>query len=290
LENGLLVDAADYHRSWRYLHDDAGFAALLAATSYVATWDDHECVNNFGPDDSWGLLADARQAMFAWNPLWGTADEPERLYRSIRWGRHLELFVLDTRSYRALTDLADDQTEPKSMLGKSQRDWLLAALAASDATWRVIVSSVPLTAPTGDAFKGRDGWSNDGSATGYERELLDLLRGMQQLGIRQPLFLVADVHHAEVLSLQPFADDPGFRPLEIVVGPMNAGCFGRERLDPTLRPTTLFYLGPDHDPRTRAEVLGLWNFGLLTVAADGSLQLAIVDANGAERFQLALQP
>lgn len=290
LRNGLLLGRSDYDAHWRYLHDDAGFAGLLGETAYVACWDDHECTNNFGPGDSWGLLETARAAMLDWNPVRGPRSAPLQLHRVIRWGRHVELFVLDCRSYRRRADLEDRDPDPKTMLGDEQRAWLLAALAASRATWKIVVSSVPLTVPTGDPVKGRDGWADHASATGYERELLDLLRAMQQLGIRRPLFLCGDVHHAEVVELQPFADDSDFRPLEIVVGPMNAGYFGRDMLDPTLRPTSWFYLDPTPPPVTLNQVKRLWNFGLLQVDADGGLELSIVDAHGETRFQRRLHP
>jgi alkaline phosphatase D len=290
LRNGLLLSRLDYLAHWRYLHDDPGFAALLAATSYVACWDDHECVNNFGPGDDWGLLATARQAMLDWNPILGPAGDAGCMYRQLSWGRRVDMFVLDCRSHRLRADLPDLDPDPKTMLGDAQRNWLLAALERSRATWKIIVSSVPLTAPTGDPIKGRDGWADHGSATGYERELLDLLRAMQQLGIRRPLFVCADVHHAEVLELQPFDDAPDFQPLEIVVGPMNAGCFGRDTLDPTLRPRSLFYLDPHPQPRTLAQAKRFWNFGLLQFAPNGEFTLEIVDAGGETRFRRSWRP
>jgi phosphodiesterase/alkaline phosphatase D-like protein len=45
------------------------------------------------------------------------------------------------------------------MLGAAQRQGLLDAVPASTATWRVVVTSVPLGVPTGRAER-RDGWSN----------------------------------------------------------------------------------------------------------------------------------
>jgi alkaline phosphatase D len=286
LVGSVLQGRGDYWAHWRYLHDEPTFARLLATTNYVLTWDDHECSNNFGPGDSWGLLARARDAVFTWNPILGTAAAPRRMYRSLRFGRHCELFVLDCRSHRAPTHLADDAPEPKSMLGDEQREWLLASIAASDATWKVIASSVPLSKPTGDVVKGRDAWADHGSPTGYERELLVILRRLQQLGVRQPLFLTADVHHAEVLQLQPFADDPSFAPLEIVVGPLNAKCFGRDVLDPTLAPRSLFHHAPTRDPASYEETRRLWNFGCLELDANGMLAITIVDSYGSELFRI----
>lgn len=87
----------------------------------------------------------------------------------MRWGRHVELFVLDTRSFREPNDRPDTGPAPKTLLGAEQRAWLLDALAGSDATWKVVVSSVPLAIPTGRPA-ARDGWSDLGGETGFERE------------------------------------------------------------------------------------------------------------------------
>ena len=38
----------------------------------------------------------------------------------------------------------DSDAAPKTMLGREQLTWLKDTLAASDATWNVIVSSVPI--------------------------------------------------------------------------------------------------------------------------------------------------
>ena len=75
--------------------------------------------------------------------------------------------MLDTRQYRD-ANIADDSADrPKTMLGREQLTWLKESLAASDATWKVIVSSVPMSIPTGfPASGGRDGWANFDGAVG----------------------------------------------------------------------------------------------------------------------------
>src|SRR5215207_6657570 len=56
---------------------------------------------------------------------------------------------------------------PKTMLGREQLTWLKESLAASDATWKVIVSSVPMSIPTGFPVSGgRDGWANHNEPSG----------------------------------------------------------------------------------------------------------------------------
>jgi alkaline phosphatase D len=130
---------------WRYSREDEAFR--------------HEVVNDFGPHDDTRdggpysadeqLMPLGLAAFLDYNPV-PERDVPEgRIFRSVRWGRHLELFVLDTRQYRDPAGEADDPADPKTLLGAEQREWLKQALVRSDATWKVVVTSVPLSIPGG---------------------------------------------------------------------------------------------------------------------------------------------
>ena len=145
---------------WRYNRADPHQQALLAATPIYTQWDDHEVINDFGaawpewPGDparpGYGHLVDSgREALFLFNPMTRSTDEPGRIYRSFRWGRHLELFLLDARSYRSGNEVVDKPSNAKTMLGAEQLQWLKDSVTASDATWKVVSSDVPLSIPTG---------------------------------------------------------------------------------------------------------------------------------------------
>jgi alkaline phosphatase D len=295
---GPAVDLAGFWASWRYNRADARLQRLLASASYVGVWDDHEVVNDFGPSSDAPttppytgahLLPLGRQAFVDYTPL-GTTD---RLYRSLRFGRHLELFVLDTRSYRDPNVAPDDAASPKTMLGREQVAWLKERLAASDATWKVVVSSVPMSIPTGfPPTNGRDGWANLDQTTGFERELLEILRFLQARGIDRPIWITTDVHFAEAFRYRPFADDLGFVVHELATGPMNAGIFPNRAFDATLRPEVLSFFGP-----ATAEAVTTWdeakrwfNFGTLEIARHGTLTLGIVNTHGERPFSLTLSP
>jgi alkaline phosphatase D len=295
---GPAVDLAGFWTSWRYNRADRGLQRLLASASYVGVWDDHEVVNDFGPSTDAPttppytgahLLPLGRHAFVDYTPL-GVKD---RLYRSLTWGRHLELFVLDTRSYRDPNVAPDDGASPKTMLGAEQLAWLKGALAGSDATWKVIVSSVPMSIPTGfPPTNGRDGWANFDQATGFERELLDVLRFLQAREIDRPIWITTDVHFAEAFRYRPLADDPGFVVHELATGPLNAGIFPNRSFDETLRPEVLGFFGPP-----TAEAVTSWdeakrwfNFGTLEIARDGTLTLGVVNTNGERPFSLTLSP
>ena len=283
---------ASYRAHWRYLRDDPVQAAFARAVPTSQTWDDHEVVNDFGGLDPRAstLLTPALQALWEWNPMPREPHGPPRLYRRLRFGKELEVFVLDTRQYRDPNGAPDTPERKKTMLGREQLAWLLHGIARTDATHVAIATSVPLTVPTGSREQGRDSWADHGSGKGFEQELLQILRALHAAGHMRPLFLTADVHHAEVVRLLPFPAAPEFTPYEIVVGPMQAGLFGAQELAPTLRPTRLFYWSPEENVRTLETALHWFNFGLLEAEPTGQLRLEIVDGFGNRLFAHDIAP
>ncbi|HEU5319573.1 MAG TPA: alkaline phosphatase D family protein, partial [Methylomirabilota bacterium] len=200
---------ADFHGKHRYNRADPAVQEFLRTTPVFAIWDDHEVRNNFaGPVET--LMPAGRRAFLDYFPVAGAPDEPERLYRAFRWGRHVEVFILDTRQYRSANVAADGPG--KTMLGEAQRRWLLAGLAASEATWKLVVSTVPLGMFTGGPFS--DSWSaanllgapRPGGA-GFVHERTLILDALRRQGVRNVVFLSGDVHHAELIRHEP---SPGF--------------------------------------------------------------------------------
>jgi alkaline phosphatase D len=289
-----------FRARWRYLHADAGWRALLARTPWVSTWDDHEVVNDFGPDQDYRtdppfrgerLMEIGRRAYLEYAPLGEELTAtPARIYRSLHWGAHAELFVLDTRQYRSSNAAPDDAASAKSMLGRAQREWLVSALRGSRATWKLVASSVPLVIPTGHAGM-RDGWAQHQTSTGFERELKSILRELASARVKNVIFLAADAHFASVFRHRPFADLPEFVFHEAVTGPLNAGLFNTQEFADTLRSERLFYWAPTQGwPKTFDEARRFFNVGLLEIRASGELTLSIRNALGAQIYALELAP
>jgi alkaline phosphatase D len=175
------------------------------------------------------------------------------------------------------------------MLGTAQRAWLDAGLAASDATWKMIASTVPLAVPTGAT--ARDGWADAGGPTGFERELRAVLASAARHGVANLVWLTGDVHHAAVYRYRPFPDEPRFVTHELIASPLNAGLFPSLTLDDTLAPERLFFLGPPEGTVSSFDAALSWfNFGQVEIGARGDLRAAIVDATGRTRYRLALAP
>ncbi len=153
----LASDLAGFRARYRYHLADPKLAAFLAATPIVSTWDDHEIVDDWGAErllaeGKGQLLEDGMRAWFDYQPYSSPVPaEPRRVYRRERWGPHLEMFVLDCRSYRARHESSAEGGTPqmKTILGAAQLAWLLEGLSASSATWKMICTSVPLSFPTG---------------------------------------------------------------------------------------------------------------------------------------------
>jgi alkaline phosphatase D len=260
----------DYWAKHRYNREDPAVQAYFRRASVYAIWDDHEVRNDFaGPTEP--LMDTGRRAFIDYFPVRPPREEPGRLYRKFRWGALLELFILDTRQYRS-PDTAPDGPG-KTMLGAAQRRWLIDSVSASTAVWKVVVSSVPLSVPTGG--RAHDSWSNANAqgvpeehGTGFAVERDAILRALRQRGVKNLVFLAADVHHAELIRHHP---TPEWSFHEFIAGPLSAS-LGRPRpLDRGLNPRSLWSLG------------GIANFGDISIDATG-LTVRIVDAEGQERF------
>jgi len=270
------ADLPGFRAKHRYNRAEPAVQAFFRATSVWAIWDDHEVRNDFaGPDEP--LMPTGRRAFLEYWPIQPPAGDPYRLYRRARWGRLVEVFVLDTRQYRSRNDTPDGPE--KTMLGVAQREWLLAGLRDSEAVWKLVVSSVPLSIPTGRV--ARDSWANgsthlnpEGTPTGFEHELGLIVRTLAERRVRNVVWLVAYVHRAEVIRHAPV---PGLVIHELVAGPLSAGTGRPGLLDDTLKPTRLFGDG------------GYYNFGELRVTASG-LEVRIVDVDGRVRFATPLAP
>jgi alkaline phosphatase D len=291
---GVARTRSDFWAHWRYNRSDPGQRRLLATVPYYAVWDDHEVANDFGPgrvrpgdpDPRQDLLLAGRDAFLDYNPI--RTRVPEELYRSVRWGRRLELFLLDTRQHRSPNGAPDRAAVPKTLLGAKQRDWLTRALVGSDATWKIVVSSVPISIPTGS--HARDGWADAGGGQGFERELRGILEELHRARVTGLVWITTDVHFATGFRYRPFPEDPSFELYELISGPLHAGIFPTREYDPSFAPERIFFHGPSREtaPRSLDQALGWLNFGWIEIAADGKLRARVIDATGATRADVTL--
>ncbi|MDB5325349.1 MAG: alkaline phosphatase [Phycisphaerales bacterium] len=79
-------------------------------------------------------------------------------YRTIRWGRDLQIWIVEGRDYRSANDIPDGPD--KTIWGAEQKAWFKKSVSESTATWKVLVSPTPLVGP--DRTAKNDNLSNAG--------------------------------------------------------------------------------------------------------------------------------
>jgi alkaline phosphatase D len=185
----------EFWGKYRANRDDAFSERCFLETSWYVVWDDHEVEDNYLPGNP--LAPIGRKAFLDYWPIRQNPDEPERVYRSFRWGQALELFILDARQYR----------NPKkgTMLGEEQKKWLMEGLSSSSTLFKFVGTSVVMYGG------GSDRWD------GYPKEREELLRFIAGQKLRGVVFLSGDLHYAAV-SLIP----RGKGVKEITAGPLAA--------------------------------------------------------------------
>jgi alkaline phosphatase D len=193
----------DVKRSaWQSNLASQGYRDLLASTSVIATWDDHEVSNDWGTDPiSEDEVVAGVQAFHEHTPTRTGMGAP--IYRSLRWADTLEIFVLDGRSER--------NRETGEYLSAAQFSWFVDAIQQSTAHFKLILNSVPF-ADFSDllgAAQLEDRWGGFPEA---RQAMLDAL-----VGIENVFFISGDFHMGLVCHVQ--SEGPGWDMYDILVGP-----------------------------------------------------------------------
>jgi alkaline phosphatase D len=194
-KNGSAQQLEEFWAKYRINRDDFGTQSCFQHSSVYVVWDDHEVDDNFLPGDA--LAPIGWRAFLDYWPVRCPASEPKRIYRSFRWGRAVELFILDTRQYRDL--------ERGTMLGEAQKSWLFDRIARSTATFKFIATSVTMTGG------GSDRWD------GFPKERAQILHYINEQKIRGVYFLSADMHYAAIARIPKSG---GLK--DITAGPLGA--------------------------------------------------------------------
>ncbi len=299
---------AEYRGNYRYNLQDAHMRRFNAAVPQLTVWDDHEVRDNwyferrldddrrFAVKSVALLAARARQACFEYTPLPLHAQDPERLYRSVRYGP-LEVFLLDHRSYRGPNSENRQTTlgDPSALMGVAQVAWLKRALVASTSTWKIMASSLPLGLVVRDFPSHFEAVAQGdaGGPLGRELEIADLLGFIKDERIDNVVWITGDVHYAAAHHYDPArARFTGFTPFwEFVAGPLHAGTFGPNPLDPTFGPEVRFLSIPAGMKPNRPPSEDLQFFGRLVVdARTEALRASLHDRRGRELFATTLPP
>ena len=237
---------------------------VRAATGMYSHWDDHEFRNDFSiPEFGRDLYNHGVRAFRDYMPVDYTKQDG--LYRTVRWGKNLELFFLDERSFRSAKASADGTCDNPDT---GQPD--LAPTAPKDKRQLFSTLIPSLSAPVAPACKRRinnpdrtmlgraqlrqfvhDVKSSDAHWKvvmnetpiqqfyglpydrweGYAHERVQLLKALEKANVDDLVFLTTDTH-------APFANVVRLRTLEGDVAPSNAPA------NPADTPYNDFIIGP----------------------------------------------
>jgi alkaline phosphatase D len=247
----------EYHEVHRVNREIAALRNLLQATSTYAIWDDHEVHNDFdGATVDPLRFANGRRAFLEYMPLRtlnlpddpACADTP--LFRMFRWGRDVDLIILDERSCRSAdvevtcrfdpnnpatfdqaptlpsmlrTQFGLPESPPpgcleaifdpsRTMLGSRQKALFKNILLHSQAKFKFVINEVPIQQFYALPY---DRWE------GYGAERVEILNFIRANHIKNVIFLTTDLHAnlMNEVSIDLFLDPEPIAD-EFVTGPI----------------------------------------------------------------------
>jgi alkaline phosphatase D len=173
-EDPIANSAAVAHYHWQRMYSLPTLVECLRQVGGYWQKDDHDVLS----DDAWPSMDPKKVAPFTFTegqrifreqvpaPLPG-----KPMYRTVRAGADVELWLPDSRDYRSPNNSPDGPE--KSIWGAEQKRWLLTSLRASNATWKVLVNPNPIVGP--DRKNKNDNHANAGFAH-ESREIREFLK------------------------------------------------------------------------------------------------------------------
>ncbi|MEO8680630.1 MAG: alkaline phosphatase D family protein [Vicinamibacterales bacterium] len=299
----------DFRGNHLYNRLDEHYRRFAAEVGQVAQWDDHEVRDNWYPTQVLGpqaphrekrvsvLAARARQAFLEHYPIALDGGAVPRIYRSTPCGPLVEVFTLDMRTYRGPNspNLQVSAGPETAFLGSAQVRWLAGALAKSRATWKIIAADMPLALIVAHqpGFQESVANADNGPALGRELEIASLLKTLKAQGVRNVVWITADVHYCAAHHYDPIrAKSPDFDAFwEFVAGPAHAGTFAPVALDGTFGPEVRFNGVPPDLAPNRPPSAGLQFFGLLEAdPRTRALTVSLANSAGQRVFTVDLPP
>ena len=186
------VELARYH--WQRMFTLPAIASFLRSVPGYWLKDDHDLLRN----DSWpgidpGISApmtfEEGQAVFV-----EQMPAPERPYRTVRWGKGVQLWLVEGRDFRSPNDMPDGPG--KTIWGAEQWRWLRDSLLASDADWKILVSPTPIVGP--DRCNKADNHAN--AAFSHEG---DAVREWFRANLDESFLVIVGDRHWQYHSVHP---------------------------------------------------------------------------------------
>ena len=182
---------ARYH--WERMFSLPRLAEFNSNHSTYWLKDDHDTLSNdSGPGATMGEFTFAQGQRIFRQQAPMNHDGPS--YRTVRWGRDLQVWFTDGRDFRSKNREPDGPE--KSIWGAEQKAWFKRTVKESDAMWKVLVSPTPLVGP--DRKNKRDNHSNEGfTHEGNE------LRAWLKANVPDNFFVICGDRHWQYHSVHP---------------------------------------------------------------------------------------
>jgi alkaline phosphatase D len=214
---GIPTTLPEFRNRYALYKTDADLQAAHAAFPWLSIWDDHEVADDYANDRSYTtrdpeqflkVRAAAYQAYYEHMPLPLSArpiGPNATIYEHYRFGDMLDMLLLDDRQYRSapacvnggrpttVPDCAERTEEMRTMLGRSQEQWLDARLGAKNGRWTMVAQQTLMAearhreAEGGDCY-WMDGWD------GYPNARRRLLDSIVTHNVRNPVVIGGDRH------------------------------------------------------------------------------------------------
>jgi alkaline phosphatase D len=140
---------------WGRIFSLASNRTFYQNTSTYFIKDDHDTLkNDCWPGQMYGSVS-FEQGLKLFNEEQFPSRDPR--YQTVRWGRDLQIWILEGRDYRSPNTMKDGPD--KSILGSDQKQWLLETLDQSDAKFKLVFSPTPIVGP--DRANKRDNHANE---------------------------------------------------------------------------------------------------------------------------------
>lgn len=194
----------------RYTHDraTAELQPLLASTAHYAIWDDHD----FGPDDSDGTWVHKDMAWEVFRDFWGNPTfgvEGQKGCTTQFQYNDIDFFLLDNRYFRTPDRCVN--CPDRTLLGKTQLQWFLAALATSRAPFKLIAIGGQVVTTSSD---------HETAFHFFPAERDSILNFIERENIKGVVFLTGDKHFTELSAMKNKAGNWVY---DLTTSPFTAG-------------------------------------------------------------------
>ena len=116
----------------------------------------------------------------------------ESTYRTIRWGKDLQIWLVEGRDFRSAN--TDPDGPEKTIWGAKQKAWFKQTVLESDATFRILISPTPIVGP--DRNNKRDNHAN----SNFKSEGDEIRRFLAD---QRNMFVICGDRHWQYYSVDP---------------------------------------------------------------------------------------